>query len=185
MKHGLRSHPRFLIALSLATLGLATAGLASASLAQEGDVVPLESVTQELEFAQAFEPFDDQLPLFEPSGEGGAVDLSQIEPPRGPRVIAELGSGTASFYGKRFHGRSTASGEAFDMHAYTAAHRTLPFGSKVRVTNPRNGKQVIVRINDRGPFTRGREIDLSRAAAEELGLISRGHGRVELELLAE
>ena len=69
------------------------------------------------------------------------------------------------------------------MHQLTAAHRTLPFGSLVRVTNPRNGRSVVVRINDRGPFVRGRSIDLSRAAAEEIGLIRSGHGRVELELL--
>ena len=79
--------------------------------------------------------------------------------------------------------RRTASGERFDMGAFTAAHRTLPFGSKVRVTNPANGKSVVVRINDRGPFTKGRAIDVSRAAAERLGLIARGHGRVELALI--
>ena len=69
------------------------------------------------------------------------------------------------------------------MHAMTAAHRTLPFGSLVKVTNPRNGQSVTVRINDRGPFARNRTIDVSRAAAQELGLIARGHGTVELELI--
>ncbi len=94
-----------------------------------------------------------------------------------------LGSGTASYYASKFHGRRTASGEAFDNRAMTAAHRTLPFGSLVRVTNPATGRSVIVRINDRGPFTRGRMIDVSRAAAEELGLVARGHATVELELI--
>ncbi|MXO50696.1 septal ring lytic transglycosylase RlpA family protein [Erythrobacter gaetbuli] len=112
------------------------------------------------------------------------VDLATIE----PVVEAEpagtsLGSGVASYYGKRFHGRRTASGERFDMNSYTAAHRTLPFGSRVSVTNPRTGKSVVVRINDRGPFHGGRTIDLSRAAAEEIGIVNRGHGEVELALL--
>ncbi|MBY6013444.1 septal ring lytic transglycosylase RlpA family protein [Qipengyuania gaetbuli] len=112
------------------------------------------------------------------------VDLATIK----PVVEAEpagtsLGSGVASYYGKRFHGRRTASGERFDMNGYTAAHRTLPFGSRVSVTNPRTGKSVVVRINDRGPFHGGRTIDLSRAAAEEIGIVNRGHGEVELALL--
>ncbi len=69
------------------------------------------------------------------------------------------------------------------MRAMTAAHRTLPFGTRVRVTNPRNGRSVVVRVNDRGPFIRGRSIDLSRAAAEKIGMISRGHARVKLEIV--
>ena len=114
----------------------------------------------------------------------GAVDLDTFEPPveEGPSATP-LGTGHASYYGRRFHGRPTANGERFDMHAMTAAHRTLPFGSLVRVTNPRNGRSVTVRINDRGPFVRGRTIDLSRAAATQIGIVSRGHGQVELELL--
>jgi rare lipoprotein A len=113
-----------------------------------------------------------------------AVDLSAIEPPvEESPAFRSLGSGTASYYGRRFHGRRTANGERFDMNALTAAHRTLPFGSLVRVTNPASGKSVTVRINDRGPFSKGRVIDVSRAAAKELGLIQRGHGSVELELL--
>lgn len=114
-----------------------------------------------------------------------AVDLDTFEPPIEQDVVQrDLGAGVASYYGRRFHGRRTANGERFDMRAMTAAHRTLPFGSMVRVTNPRTGQSVTVRINDRGPFARGRTIDLSRAAAEEIGLIRRGHGTVELELLA-
>lgn len=116
-----------------------------------------------------------------------AVDVIAIDPPAAPDVpaIRSLGTGVASYYGRRFHGRTTASGERFDMHGLTAAHRTLPFGSKVRVTNPRNGKSVVVRINDRGPFSGGRTIDLSRAAAEEIGLVRAGHGEVELELFED
>ena len=98
-------------------------------------------------------------------------------------VSRVIGSGVASFYGAELHGRRTASGERFDMHAHTAAHRTLPFGTRVLVTNPATGRSVTVRINDRGPFHGGRLIDLSRAAANEIGLVARGHGRVELSVV--
>lgn len=83
----------------------------------------------------------------------------------------EVGRGLASWYGPRFHGRRTASGERFDMHALTAAHPTLPFGSIVRVENVETGRSVDVRINDRGPHIKQRIIDLSRAAARALGLL--------------
>jgi rare lipoprotein A len=100
-------------------------------------------------------------------------------------VMRPLDGGMASYYGSRFAGRLTASGERFDARALTAAHRTLPFGSKVRVTNRRNGKSVIVRINDRGPFHGARVIDLSKAAAQEIGLIRRGRANVNLSLLID
>lgn len=86
----------------------------------------------------------------------------------------------ASYYGDAFHGRPTASGEVFDMNAYTAAHKTLPFGTIVEVTNLENGKKVIVRINDRGPFIGNREIDVSKAAAVVLDMLSHGVVRVSL-----
>ena len=79
-------------------------------------------------------------------------------------------SGNASFYSKAHHGKKTASGERFDMNALTAAHRTLPFGSRVKVTNRSNNRSIVVRINDRGPFVRGRIIDLSVAAASASGI---------------
>lgn len=91
--------------------------------------------------------------------------------------------GRASFYGLRFKGRPTASGEIFDPQAMTAAHRTLPFGTRLRVTNTSNGRSVVVRINDRGPYAHGRIIDLSRAAAERLEMIRSGTARVTLEHL--
>ncbi len=112
-----------------------------------------------------------------------AVDLATFEPPRGPAILRSLGTGVASYYGRRFHGRLTANGERFDMRAMTAAHKTLPFGSFVRVTNPRNGRSVTVRINDRGPFIAGRTIDLSRGAAERIGMIASGHARVQMDLV--
>ncbi len=91
-------------------------------------------------------------------------------------------TGIASWYGNPYHGRRTSSGEVFDMNQMTAAHRTLPFGAIVRVANLDNRRSVSVRINDRGPFAEGRIIDLSRAAARELGLIGPGTARVRIEL---
>ena len=92
-----------------------------------------------------------------------------------------LQHGVASCYGPGFHGRRTASGEKFNTHALTAAHKTLPFGSRVRVTNERTGRSVVVRINDRGPYAHGRVIDLSKAAAQAVGLS--GVGKVSLAKL--
>ncbi len=96
-------------------------------------------------------------------------------------VLARLETGIASWYGGRFHGRKTASGEAFNMDALTAAHPKLPFGSWVRVRNLGNGRSVDVRINDRGPYIKRRIIDLSRAAARALGV--EGTHQVEISLL--
>lgn len=101
------------------------------------------------------------------------------------RSVRPLSGGSASYYASKFEGRPTASGERYRGSELTAAHRSLPFGSLVRVTNPTNGRSVTVRINDRGPFTRGRVIDVSRAAALELGLIARGHADVDLELVED
>ena len=92
--------------------------------------------------------------------------------------------GKASWYGKPFHGRLTASGERFDMHAPTAAHKSLPFGTRVRVTNLDNGKHTVVRINDRGPFVKGRIIDLSYGAAKQIQMLQMGVARVKLEILS-
>lgn len=101
-------------------------------------------------------------------------------PPAAP--TAELiGSGKASYYGSQHHNKLTASGERFDQGALTAAHRTLPFGTHVRVINTRNGKSVVVRINDRGPFVRGRIIDLSKAAFQSIASTRSGIIRVRLE----
>ncbi len=91
--------------------------------------------------------------------------------------------GKASWYGEQFHGNQTASGETYNMHEHTAAHRTLPFGTRVRVTRADNGRSVVVRINDRGPFTDGRVIDLSYAAAAEVGMVNDGVAPVELDIV--
>jgi rare lipoprotein A len=86
----------------------------------------------------------------------------------------------ATYYGQEFAGRRTASGEKFNPSAMTAAHRTLPFGTRVRVTNSRNGRSIIVRINDRGPFVKGRSIDLSSGAARAIGMASTADVRIEV-----
>lgn len=93
--------------------------------------------------------------------------------------------GTASWYGPGFNGKKTASGEIFDMNDLTAAHKTLPLGCMVQVTNLHNGKKIIVRINDRGPFHGGRVIDLSKRAAQQLGIIAAGHAKVHIKSLPE
>lgn len=91
--------------------------------------------------------------------------------------------GEASWYGPGFNGKKTANGETFNMNKLTAAHKKLPFGTKVKVTNLQNGKSVIVRINDRGPFVKGRIIDLSKKAAQKIDLIKVGHTPVKLEII--
>ena len=93
--------------------------------------------------------------------------------------------GYASYYAEEFHGRKTANGEMYDMNALTAAHRTLPFGTKVKVRNTINGKTVVVRINDRGPFKSGRIIDVSLAAAKQLEMIGSGTSWVQLQILED
>ena len=89
----------------------------------------------------------------------------------------------ASWYGGKHHGGPTASGEKFNQHALTAAHKTFTFNTRVRVTNPANGKSVVVRINDRGPYIKGREIDLSYAAAKQIGILNQGIAKVKIEKL--
>jgi rare lipoprotein A len=92
-------------------------------------------------------------------------------------------TGEASWYGPGFNGKRTASGEVYDMEAMTAAHRQLPFGTRVRVYNLDNGREAVVRINDRGPFAHGRIIDLSKAGAREIGMLGTGTAEVQLEIV--
>jgi rare lipoprotein A len=93
-------------------------------------------------------------------------------------------TGIASWYGHQFNGRKTATGERFDMNAMTAAHRSLPLSCFIRVTNKDNGKSVIVKVNDRGPYAGNRILDLSYAAAEQLGIVNKGMGNVTIERIA-
>jgi peptidoglycan lytic transglycosylase len=100
-----------------------------------------------------------------------------------PRPLGWTEKGDGCWYGEKFHGRSTASGEPFDMYALTAAHKSLPFGTKVKVRNRNNSRSVVVRINDRGPFVRGRIIDLSYGAAKKLDMIAAGVVPVTIEVV--
>lgn len=105
---------------------------------------------------------------------------AEYEPAAGPELIE---TGVASWYGPNFHGNPTASGEIYDMHQLTAAHRQLPFGSTLRVTDLSSGRTVIVRVNDRGPFVGERVLDLSYAAARKLGVLRAGLAQVRFEKL--
>jgi len=118
------------------------------------------------------------------AGCGRRVSARLPPPPPVPSQIGATETGIASWYGAPYHGRPAASGEIYDMEQLTAAHRTLPFGALVEVSDLDNGKRVDVRINDRGPFVDGRIIDLSRAAAREIGMLGPGTARVRLTVLA-
>ena len=167
-------------ALALAIATPATAGSPAHDAAAPG---------AKADFAEHFGAF--KAPATAPSVSDRAVDITTIQPSAKSKAESDvalldtriIGTGRASFYASEFHGRRTASGARFDMHALTAAHRTLPFGSRVRVTNARNGRSVVVTINDRGPFHDSRIMDVSRAAAERLSMVSAGSARVKLELL--
>jgi len=98
--------------------------------------------------------------------------------------LIDRGTIKASWYGPRFHGKFTANGEVYDQMALTAAHKSLSFGTLLKITNPKNGKSVIVRINDRGPYIEGRELDLSKGAAIELGILEKGIARVKVQEVA-
>lgn len=102
-----------------------------------------------------------------------------------PGSVTKTFEGAASWYGPGFHGRQTANGETYDMNSLTAAHPSLPFGTRVRVTNEATNEAVVVRINDRGPYAKNRIIDLSKGAADDIGLLSSGVGHVTVEVLAD
>jgi rare lipoprotein A len=109
---------------------------------------------------------------------------SRVAPaPSTPAPTPGVQTGQGSWYGDAHHGRKTASGEVYDKNKLTGAHRTLPFGTRVRVTNMDTGRSVVVRINDRGPFADGRIIDVSEAAAREIGILGTGLARVRIEIL--
>ena len=167
-----------LAGIALLALGGSISGL---SAAESSEALPEASAATE----------DAALPRFVPLAEPAPAvaaqpELAAVQPLPAEEADDDEGSsiagGVASWYGREFAGHRTANGERFDPSDYTAAHRTLPFGSRVRVTNAA-GKSVVVRINDRGPFSGHRVIDLSQAAAAELGLVRSGSGRVQLALL--
>jgi rare lipoprotein A len=156
----------------LAVIAGAAFATLAIGLAASGTPVLAEDVAPRSTFDEAFAPFDMTRPDAAPAS------------PDEPDDLREIGGGMASYYGAAFAGRPTASGERFNPSALTAAHRTLPFGTRIKVTNPRNGRSVIVRVNDRGPFHGGRVIDLSQEAARQIGLVSQGSGVVRLAALA-
>ena len=122
----------------------------------------------------------DEIASAEPAADEALSDQADA-----PDSARDLGTGVASYYADRFSGQSTASGQAYDPVMLTAAHRSLPFGSRVLVTSRDTGQSVVVTINDRGPFRADRTIDLSREAASRIGLIRQGLGPVNLALLTE
>ena len=115
-----------------------------------------------------------------PSRPGFDRDMGGYPSEERPREAGYTETGLISYYAEKFHGKRTASGERFDKNGFTAAHRTLPFGTKVKVTNLENGKSVEVEVNDRGPFSSARILDVSPAAARKLGLISSGTAKASV-----
>lgn len=109
------------------------------------------------------------------------VESKDAEPTLAKVMFNDLGFMTASWYGPRFHGKLTANGEIYDQMAYTAAHKSLPFGTILQVSNTKNGKSIIVRINDRGPFVEGRDLDLSKGSAKALGVFGYGVARIKVK----
>ena len=163
-----------LAGVALLALGGSISGLSAAE--SSGSVPEVDAAVED----SALPRF---VPLEEPTAVAAGAELAMVQPiPADDEEADEIDGGVASWYGREFAGRKTASGERFNPAEYTAAHRTLPFGSRVRVTNAA-GESVVVRINDRGPFHGGRVIDLSMAAADELGIRRAGSGRVQLALL--
>ena len=118
-----------------------------------------------------------------PAEQVAVIDSIHTQEPPSTHKPLDCETWVASYYGKKFHGRKTASGEVYNQHAMTCAHKTLPFQTLLKVTNPKNGKNVIVRVTDRGPFIRGRDIDLSYGAAQEIGMLAAGVAKVQVEKL--
>lgn len=137
-----------------------------------------DSVNQGVAIREVQETAPAEAPLLRPQ----TPPLPIAPAPAAPRVVA-VSTGQASWYGPGFYGGRTASGEVLRQGTLTAAHRTLPFGTKVRVTNLWNGRTAVVRINDRGPFSGGRVIDLAHGAASQLGVVASGIAQVKLEVL--
>ena len=109
------------------------------------------------------------------------ASCASFDSERSSESYGDSGYAIASWYGREFHGKRTSSGQPFNMHAFTCAHRTYPFGTKLKITNPANGKTVQCVVNDRGPSSKDRDIDLSYAAAKKIGLAGRGAAKVMIE----
>lgn len=170
--------------MNLAWLKYPAVGLAILSL------FSCSGVTKQRDAAPATPPtaadMRDAVPKAEPLSRYGNMASYEVFGKRYFTLASSEGyveRGVASWYGKKFHGRRTSSGESYDMYEMTAAHKTLPLPSYAEVTNLENGRKVIVRINDRGPFHGDRLIDLSYSAATKLGIVSRGTGKVEVRAI--
>ena len=157
-----KSATHTLVAVALAAL-TASGPAQAVSTADDARVDSLAEIVAELP--------DQTAPIFAPAPQAAE-----------PRYEA-AGEGVASYYGHELAGNRTASGERFNPNAMTAAHRSLPLGTKLRVTNLANGEDVIVRVNDRGPFTKNRLIDLSLGAARDIGMVRTGTARVSIEIV--
>ena len=153
---------------------------------------PLQPFGSEVEDAEMVEAEDSEVvedvPASAPSSHSApkpetAITAPAVQPPPAQPSVVSVSTGEASWYGPGFYGNRTANGEVFRPGTLTAAHRTLPFGTKVRVTNLWNGRSAVVRINDRGPFIGHRVIDLAHGAATQLGLVASGIAQVKLEVL--
>lgn len=121
--------------------------------------------------------------MMEPGNNPGTLSVSDDEYLVNTSLVEYIDKGImkASWYGPRFHGRLTANGEIYDQMAFTAAHKKMKFGTLLRITNPKNNRTVVVRINDRGPYIPGRQLDLSKAAAIELGMLEKGVAKLKVE----
>lgn len=179
-------HPRRplqpLLALALALSALLGAGCATRG-PTDADGPPLPSAeTPGMRPPSDLMQVPDARPALEPIRSAGPnkpyAVLGETYTPLPPEAALQE-QGLASWYGRKFHGRRTANGEVYDMYAMTAAHRTLPLPSFARVHNPSNGRSIVVRVNDRGPFIKGRIVDLSYAAAQRLGV----HGLATVHLV--
>ena len=113
--------------------------------------------------------------------DSGLVEEAVVTADRSLVEFVDKGNMRASWYGPGFHGRLTANGEVYDQMSFTAAHKSLKFGTLLKITNPRNNKSVVIRINDRGPYISGRDLDISKAAALELGMVRRGVAKIKVE----
>ena len=185
---------RFTVAGALFVLGACTglppadtqviAQPASKATAEPPVTAPMDVVQRRSRLYDLAKPADTDPTDLQPDKQRAPADRFSLESTPGTRhatsIFQEFERGGASWYGPGLHGRRTANGERYDMHALTAAHRTLPFGTIVRVRSLVNGREVQVRITDRGPFVRSRVIDVSRAAAVELGMIGLGIKNVAL-----
>ena len=147
--------------------------------------VPLSATLAALALALATSVQAQTAPASAPAAAPAATPAPAAAPVAAPATAAAGMEGLAAYYSDRLDGRRTASGQVFDQSKLTAAHQTLPFGTMVKVTNTKNGRSVVVRINDRGPTQPGRVIDLSRAAAGKLGMLRAGLVPVKLEVVKE